>query len=203
MSEAYIRNNTLVLPGIILGNTFPISSDEVKVKLSPSEEDLFLQDEKEREHTRVIYNKKLVDDETYFQCEMCEKYYKSNYPNSTHPIIDGGCVMNLSTYSYGEFNDMGYGPGISILICHDCTLGIYRKTPKLKNIGFLHSIEGCAGEGYDSGKLFISREKERYTLVYQELFGEIISDSDEVDWPIFDEFHGENGPRPGGCEYSC
>lgn len=141
------------------------------------------------------YIRQTGDGKDRLQCEACQKFFECVFPDTDTPHIDGGCTVSVSVGQYAGFNDTPAGD-VSALLCHDCTLEIYRKIPKLAAMSGLHPIECCHGGTWGARRL---QEMVRYTKIFNELFGPF-SDSDIVEWPIFDDV--PRRPRDGGCEFS-
>jgi len=82
----------------------------------------------------------LEDGTTVLQCEMCERYLKTEFQGSHkgefYPFLERGSQMTI-VGGYGEFVDL---TDIKVSLCHDCTLSIFRKIPKLKNLKGMHSV---------------------------------------------------------------
>lgn len=82
----------------------------------------------------------LEDGTTVIQCEMCEQYVKTEYQGSHndkfYPFIERGSQITI-TGGYGEFIDL---TKVQALLCHDCTLMLFRMIPKLKNLKGMHSV---------------------------------------------------------------
>jgi hypothetical protein len=76
------------------------------------------------------------------QCEMCLEYTRTIRPDS--PYLDNGSQITISG-GYSEFFDhfsLDEPNSISINLCHDCTLKIFRMIPKLSSDKFSnnHSV---------------------------------------------------------------
>lgn len=74
------------------------------------------------------------------QCEMCEKYVKTEFQGHDYPFADGGSEIEIIG-GYGQFYDaLSDDEIIKATLCHDCTLKLFRSIPKLKNLRGLHSV---------------------------------------------------------------
>ena len=83
----------------------------------------------------------ILDDNTnVVQCEMCERYVKTEWQghiyNHNSAYAERGSTITF-VGGYGEFIDL---VDISALLCHDCTLKLFRMIPKLKNFKGMHSV---------------------------------------------------------------
>lgn len=77
---------------------------------------------------------------TVIQCEMCEQYVKTEFQGHDYPIAENGSQITIHG-GYGEFYDpMKEDQVISLTLCHDCTLSIFRMIPKLKDKRGHHSV---------------------------------------------------------------
>jgi len=146
-----------------------------------------------------VHCKSVIDDHVHLQCEACQGFFPCIFPDSNHPHIDGGSTVTMSSPQYAGFNDDCESPSPSAVLCHDCTLKIYRMIPKLRGLTGLHPVDCCTGKEYQQGMIYQNSTKERYAKVFNDLFGPF-SDSDEVEWPFFD--HSDTNRTAGGCEWS-
>lgn len=82
----------------------------------------------------------LSDGTTVIQCEMCERYVKTEWQGKINgkynSFAERGSVI-IFEGGYGEFIDL---TKVVAQICHDCTLKIFRMIPKLKNLKGMHSV---------------------------------------------------------------
>lgn len=156
------------------------------------------QEEREYAIAAATYQRKTVDGKEHLQCESCLEYFECASSDPETPHIDGGSTMCLSTGDYAGFNDMNAG-GITVVLCHDCSLKIYRSVPKLRGLTGLHPVGCCTGAEFQQGVLYQDREKAKYTQIFEDLFGPF-SESDTVEWPLFERSEGFR--TGGGCEWS-
>lgn len=152
------------------------------------------QEEQEYAISQATYTRKTILGKDHMQCEACQEYFECAYSDTTTPHLDGGSTMQLSTGDYAGFNDMNAG-GLSVVLCHDCSMRIYRMIPKFRGLTGLHPVGCCNGAEYQQGKPFQDRVKEKYTRIFNDLFGPFSDSDSETEWPIFDG-------QGGGCEWS-
>lgn len=156
---------------------------------------------------KVNFQREIINGKSHIKCEMCCEFleassFHDNSPSVDDGIIDGGSIMKLSTGFYTGFNDMAT-PDLQILLCHDCTLRVYRLVPKLKgliNLVGLHPVGCCVGKEFDAGE----KIKREYVSLFQRIFPEMYSDEEtDVEWPIFEYSEEHDGKSlRGGCEWS-
>lgn len=146
---------------------------------------------------KIVVTRKETNGVEYLQCEACENYFEEvRCRKDNLPLIVGGCHISVSSGDYSGFNDESGGEDFKAMLCHDCTLKVYRMISKFKNAA-IHPVECCVGELYSSGE----KLKREYLELFQRVFPEEFpDDSFEMDWPMFE--HSLNGRNIGGCEWS-
>ena len=77
-----------------------------------------------------------TDGTNVMKCDMCSQYVKTVFDD--HPYVDNGSEITIHG-GYGQFMDL---MSIELTLCHDCTLEIFRKVPKLQKLvgNGLHSV---------------------------------------------------------------
>lgn len=74
--------------------------------------------------------KKTKDGITIVQCDKCLQWVRAEHDD--YPYADNGCQIHING-GYGEFIDIiGNEELPMILLCHDCTLELFRSIPKLR-----------------------------------------------------------------------
>lgn len=99
--------------------------------------DKILMESKMKRNTTVVKSTNGLD---VIQCEMCEKYVKTEMQGSNYPFADGGSQIEIYG-GYGEFYDsFGDNQNITVTLCHDCTRELFLSIPKLKKYRGGHSV---------------------------------------------------------------
>jgi hypothetical protein len=62
-------------------------------------------------------------------CEKCSKSVDSEFFSTNLP--ENGIILKLQGY-YGGFDDPSDYSDMTVLICHDCSLELFRSIPKLQ-----------------------------------------------------------------------
>lgn len=76
-------------------------------------------------------------------CEKCLKEIKNDSINSHLP--ENGLIVKIEGY-YGGFDDPSDYTDMTIIICHDCSLELFKSIPKLQNrkgCHYSHSASQC------------------------------------------------------------